>query len=59
MAIGQLADYGRFVEYSIRAVLVPSKPREDLLALAESQGCAVIWPDGKVFVSTNPKALPY
>ncbi|MFI9464152.1 restriction endonuclease [Streptomyces xiamenensis] len=58
MAIGQLADYSRFVEHSIRAILLPSRPREDLLILAESQGCAVIWPEGKEFVSTNPKALP-
>ncbi|MEU0083472.1 restriction endonuclease [Streptomyces sp. NPDC006274] len=58
MAIGQLADYGRFVHHSIRAILLPSKPREDLLTLAESQGCAVIWPEGKTFVSTNSKALP-
>ncbi len=36
----------------------PSMPREDLLALAKAQGCAVIWPAGNGFVSTNPKALP-
>ncbi|URM92682.1 restriction endonuclease [Streptomyces sp. MRC013] len=58
MAIGQLADYSRFVDHTIRAILLPSQPREDLLALAKTQDCAVIWPEGKGFVSTNPKALP-
>ncbi|WP_249416695.1 restriction endonuclease [Streptomyces sp. TS71-3] len=58
MAIGQLADYGRFVEHSVRGILLPSKPREDLLALAQSQGCALIWPEGKGYASTNPEALP-
>lgn len=58
MAIGQLADYSRFVDHTIRAILLPSEPREDLLALAKAQDCAVIWPEGKGFISTNPKALP-
>ncbi|MCF3960381.1 restriction endonuclease [Streptomyces fuscigenes] len=58
MAIGQLADYSRFVNHTIRAILLPSEPREDLLALAKAQGCAVIWPAGKGFTSTNPMALP-
>ncbi|MFF0715778.1 restriction endonuclease [Streptomyces bauhiniae] len=58
MAIGQLADYSRFVDHTIRAILLPSQPREDLLALAKAQDCAVIWSEGKGFVSTNPEALP-
>ncbi|WP_406735135.1 restriction endonuclease [Streptomyces sp. NBC_01108] len=58
MAIGQLADYGRFVDHTVRAILLPSEPREDLLALAKTQDCAVIWPEGKGFISTNPDALP-
>ncbi|MFF9351645.1 restriction endonuclease [Streptomyces sp. NPDC014734] len=58
MAIGQLADYSRFVDHTIRAILLPSEPREDLLALAKTQNCAVIWPEGKGFISTNPDALP-
>ncbi|THA25348.1 restriction endonuclease [Streptomyces sp. RKND-216] len=58
MALGQLADYSRFVEHTTRAILVPSKPRADLLALAESQGCAVLWPEGRDFASTVPTALP-
>ena len=59
MAIGQLADYSRFVDHTIRAILLPSEPREDLLALAKTQDCAVIWPEGKGFISTNPNALPW
>jgi hypothetical protein len=58
MAIGQLADYGRFIDHSVRGILLPSKPRRDLLELAESQGCAVIWPEGKDYVSNDPQALP-
>ncbi|MFD6990880.1 restriction endonuclease [Streptomyces sp. NPDC059943] len=58
MAIGQLADYSRFVDHTIRAILLPSMPREDLLSLAKTQDCAVIWPEGKGFVSTDPNALP-
>ncbi|MEY9812651.1 MULTISPECIES: hypothetical protein [Streptomyces] len=58
MAIGQLADYSRFVDHTIRAILLPSEPREDLLALAKTQDCAVIWPEGRGFVSTHPEALP-
>jgi hypothetical protein len=34
MAIGQLLDYGRFIpDVERRAVLLPSKPRADLLEL--------------------------
>jgi hypothetical protein len=45
MAIGQLADYGRFAgDGTAAAVLVPEKPRPDLLALLETQGIGAIWP---------------
>ncbi|MFJ4185555.1 restriction endonuclease [Kitasatospora sp. NPDC089509] len=57
MAIGQLADYGRFVEVKSSAILVPSEPREDLLELAKSQDVAVIWPEGKGYVGTRPDLL--
>jgi hypothetical protein len=44
MAIGQLADYGRFTPAdTVTAVLLPERPREDLEALLESQGIACIW----------------
>ena len=58
MAIGQLADYSRFMDHSVRAILLPSKPRADLLALSESQGCAVIWPDGDGFSCTESNVFP-
>ncbi|WP_445152128.1 restriction endonuclease [Baekduia sp. Peel2402] len=45
MAIGQLADYRRFLSPSpICAVLLPSQPRPDLLALLDAEDCAAIWP---------------
>ncbi|MDI7925242.1 hypothetical protein [Ferirhizobium litorale] len=44
MAIGQLSDYRRFFEGADCAVLVPSKPRDDLLDLCESQSISVFWP---------------
>jgi hypothetical protein len=44
MAIGQLADYSRFLPDTGRAILVPEQPRTDLLALAESVGVSVVWP---------------
>ncbi|GAA0970226.1 hypothetical protein GCM10009555_018780 [Acrocarpospora macrocephala] len=44
MAIGQLADYGRFLTEAIRAILLPTEPRTDLLSLAHGQDIVVIWP---------------
>ncbi len=50
MAIGQLADYARLVKPAPRrAILLPQKPRPDLLALAKSQGIDVVWPEGDDF----------
>jgi hypothetical protein len=54
MAIGQLADYSRFTESTTRrAILVPEKPRPDLMDLAASQGVAVIWQDGEAFAASE------
>jgi hypothetical protein len=51
MAIGQLADYGRFVPKGAdRAVLLDAKPQADLLVLLDSQGVATIWRNGESFV---------
>ena len=51
MAIGQLADYGRFVPKGAdRAVLLDAKPQTDLLVLLDSQGIAAIWRNGDSFV---------
>ncbi|GHB99374.1 restriction endonuclease [Streptomyces rochei] len=55
MAIGQLADYGRFLDAEHRAILVPSEPREDLRELVTSVGQAFIWPEGKGYSSSDPK----
>jgi hypothetical protein len=53
MAIGQIADYSRFAGDGVSlAVLLPERPRSDLLALLESQGIGAIWPDGSSFVDT-------
>lgn len=59
MAIGQLADYTRLMKKKRkpprkRMILVPEKPRPDLLDLAKSQGVGVVWPDGDGgFVTKN------
>lgn len=50
MAIGQLADYARFVSpVKRRAVLLEAKPTPDLLALLESQGIGAVWRLGEGF----------
>lgn len=51
MAIGQLVDYARFVPGCSRAILLPSRPREDLLALAREGGAHVIWPQDGIFIA--------
>ncbi|NEC27174.1 restriction endonuclease [Streptomyces sp. SID8111] len=53
MAIGQLADYGRFLDARHRAILVPSEPRQDLQELAMSVNQAFVWPEGKSYRSTD------
>ncbi|MFF9218134.1 restriction endonuclease [Streptomyces viridosporus] len=58
MAIGQLADYGRFMDAPRRAILVPSRPRQDLVELVTSVGQAFIWPENKDYSSTDPELLP-
>jgi hypothetical protein len=50
MGIGQLADYRRFVgKNTTAAILVPERPRTELLALLESQEIEAIWPSGDGF----------
>ncbi|MFD3683489.1 restriction endonuclease [Nocardiopsis sp. NPDC058631] len=53
MAIGQLADYSRLMEKPDCAILVPSKPRPDLIDLAHSQGYTIIWQDDDSFHTSN------
>lgn len=51
MAIGQLMDYGRFVQPSPRlAVLLPSKPRDDLRDLLTTVDVGIVWRDGDGFI---------
>ena len=52
MAIGQLMDYRRFAPDETRlAVLVPERPRPDLMALLDSAGVHSIWRDGDRFAA--------
>jgi hypothetical protein len=57
MAIGQLADYSRFLPDSVRAILVPEEPRPDLLELTRSVDVAVVWPSEEAYVGAP--ALPW
>lgn len=55
MAIGQLADYARFVpEVRERGIVLPTQPSADLMALAHSVGVGVSWPEGKTFRFARP-----
>jgi hypothetical protein len=50
MALGQLADYSRFLVSDVeRAVLLPEKPRRDLEVLLSSQNVSCVWPQGRGF----------
>lgn len=49
MAIGELADYRRFVKPRYVSVLLPSRPEKDLENLLHTQGIFVIWRSGKGF----------
>jgi hypothetical protein len=44
-AVGQLLDYGRFVDARTLSVLVPSRPRPDLIEYVKSVGMDVVYPD--------------
>jgi hypothetical protein len=60
MAIGQLADYRRFVDGGHPehlAILVPSRPRADLVELLESQDIAMVYPAGDGFTDSVDGAL--
>jgi hypothetical protein len=57
MAVGQLADYARFIPSPPRkALLVPECPRPDLLTLLEQENISVTWPEGSGFASTESQA---
>ncbi|MGV9395646.1 restriction endonuclease [Streptomyces sp. NPDC003668] len=59
MALGQLIDYNRFVRAKYQAVLVPSKPRPDLIELANAAGQAIIWPQGNGYKCSDADLLPH
>jgi hypothetical protein len=55
MAVGQLLDYSRFLTPKPRlAVLLPSRPREDLQGLLKSAGVDFVWRERKKFVDSEP-----
>jgi hypothetical protein len=49
MALGQLLDYERFVEQARCAILVPSRPRPDIVELVRSAGVELYWPEDAGF----------
>jgi hypothetical protein len=49
MALGQLLDYRRFIPGVRCAVLLPARPREDLLRLVLGVGVDLYWQDGGTF----------
>jgi hypothetical protein len=54
MGIGQLADYARLIgPPPNRVLLMPERPRPDLLELAASQGITVTWPDDDGFAESE------
>jgi hypothetical protein len=60
MAIGQLADYKRFVADGAPnhlAILLPREPRPDLIDLLQSQGIELIYPAGDGFKDSVGGAL--
>jgi hypothetical protein len=51
MAIGQLADYARLMDpRPRRVILLPERPRDDLLELARSEQISVAWSDDGEFI---------
>jgi hypothetical protein len=60
MAVGQLADYRRFIDNghpNHLAVLVPAEPRDDLCDLLSQQGIDLIYPDGTGFEDSTGGSL--
>ncbi|MBY3757731.1 restriction endonuclease [Azospirillum formosense] len=49
MALGQLADYRRFLDAPKCAILLPAEPRLDLKRLAAAEAVTLIWPTGTGF----------
>jgi hypothetical protein len=50
MALGQLADYRRFIHPALTcAILLPQPPRPDLAALLKAENVVAIWQTGAGF----------
>lgn len=49
MAIGELADYKRFIKPKHVSVLLPQRPQRDLENLLSAEGIHAIWSEGKSF----------
>jgi hypothetical protein len=59
MAIGQLADYARFIDpRPSRAVLLDARPRTDLVELLESQEIDIVWREGDGFRESAKRPGP-
>ncbi|MWA10682.1 restriction endonuclease [Streptomyces sp. BA2] len=53
MAIGQLLDYARFLPQPELALLVPSRPEDDLLDLCRQLQIVAVWPEGDDYAFTD------
>jgi hypothetical protein len=53
-ALGQILDYGRYVEHSRLAVLTPTKPDGEMITLLNSYGVSSIWEDSRKFTRLSP-----
>lgn len=58
MAIGQLADYKRYLNNPRCAILLPDRPRADLLSLAAAERIIVIWATQKAFHASEELLSP-
>ncbi|MER6993771.1 hypothetical protein ABT337_33500 [Saccharopolyspora hirsuta] len=47
LALGQILDYARYVEYRRLAVLVPSRPADDMVSLLEAHGVSCIYEESE------------
>jgi hypothetical protein len=54
--LGQLLDYGRFIDHKSRALLLPLRPSNDLVELLHFYGVSVIWEEAGSFARSDPSA---
>ncbi|WP_182543064.1 restriction endonuclease [Halosaccharopolyspora lacisalsi] len=55
-AVGQLLDYGRFIEAERWTVLVPLRPRADMLDYLHRYGIGVVYPNGNNWSRLEPES---